>query len=106
MRLLQRSSLRIEAQVLSDEAVHAFSRLANLRELSLSGARGITGEGLAALKDLPQLRVRKQIRTQTHISLLYCGCVIGPPLLAPWSALTPVVAAKVGSFRRTVFSLF
>ncbi len=44
-------------QALTDEGVHALTCLVSLRELSLSGATGISGEGLAALKSLSSLQV-------------------------------------------------
>ena len=44
-------------QALSDEALQALRCLVTLRELSLSGALTLDGIGMAALRDLPQLRV-------------------------------------------------
>ena len=52
--------LRLEetcVQSLTDEGIRALTGLVSLRGLSLSGATGISGEGLAALKSLSALQV-------------------------------------------------
>ena len=66
-------------QSLTDEDIRALTGLVSLRGLSLSGATGISGEGLAALKSLSALQV-----DPLNVLLIYTHASLKAMTPLPW----------------------